>query len=428
MFKQIINSVVKEAGLLLKLRRVLSIFLLTSLFVSIFYAVPVMADFEKPPIFKAQSILKSKLLKGKYHTVNDQVKNDGLFNHYTIKSDFGSFKAGSTMDLEILVNEITAIADMIKVETDDTAVESLKTSGKKTVAGLKHLWNEPEETFKDAASSASSLFNRAKETVGERETSSAEDSKFEQLVGISKSKGMIATKYGVNVYSRNEILQEQLDRLGQADFAGGLGVGVASSFVPGIGGLILTTSGTARILNEAINNTPASKLWVDNKHKLEAMGIDEDTITLFLNNPSFSPALSTLLVTALDKMKGVDNRSLFIKVSLQASNPAMAKTITRISLMTAGYHKNISPLKSIATMARLTQGIRKDGSRIVLLPIDYITWSEQVADAAAGVRKAAKGSGTELWVLGSLSRQATEELEKLDWKIHTSAKAKLIVN
>ncbi len=427
MFKQVINPVVKEAELLLKLRKVIRICMFTSLSISIFSAVPAMADYEKPPGFKAQSILKADILKGKYHRVNDQVINDGFFNHYTIQSDFGSFKAGSTKDLKILLNEIAAIADIKKVETDDTAVAGLKSSGKKTVAGIKHLWHEPKETFKGAASSATSLFNRAKETVGERETSTAEDNKFEQLVGISKSKGIIASKYGVNVYSRNEVLQEQLDRLGRADFAGGLGVGIATSFVP-VGGLILTVSGTARILNDAINNTPASKLWVDNKHKLQAMGIDVDTITLFLNNPSFSPALSTVLVTALDKMKGVDNRALFIKVSLQANNPAMARTITRISVMTAAYHKNITPLKSIATMARLTQGIRKDGARIVLLPTDYITWNERVADAAAGVSKAAKGSATELWVLGSLSPQATTEFQNLDWKIHTNAGKKLILN
>lgn len=428
MFKQVINPVVKKTEQLLKLRRVIRICMFTSLSISIFCAVPALADYEKPPNFKAQSILKADILKGKHYTVNDQVINDGFFNHYTIRSDFGSFKADSTKDLKILLNEIAAIADMKKVETDDTAVAGLKSSGQKTVAGLKHLWNEPKETFKGAASSASSLFNRAKETVGERETSTAEDNKFEQLVGISKSKGIIASKYGVNVYSRNEVLQEQLDRLGRADFAGGLGVGIATGFVPGVGGLILTTSGTARILNDAINNTPASKLWVDNKHKLEAMGIDVDTITLFLNNPSFSPALSTVLVAALGKMKGVDNRALFIKVSLQASNPAMAETITRISVMTAGYHKNVAPLKSITTMARLTQGIRKDGAGIVLLPMDYITWNEMLADTAEEISKAAKGNGTELWVLGSLSQQATAEFQSLDWKIHTNAGKKLILN
>jgi len=63
-------------------------------------------------------------------------------------------------------------------------------------------------------------------------------------------------------------MQEELDRLGRADYVGGLGVGVMSSVVPGIGGLVLTTSSTARLLNEAINTTAASELWLQNKNKL----------------------------------------------------------------------------------------------------------------------------------------------------------------
>jgi len=171
-------------------------------------AVPVWAAYEKPPVLEAKSILKPELLKGKNHSVNGQVKNDGLFNHYTVESSFGTFKAGSTNDLKILVNEIAAIAAMKQVQTQDAAKESLKQSGQKTVTGVKNLFNDPQATLEGAASGVGSLFNRAKETVGRRETTGAEDSKVEQLVGISKSKGIIATKYGVNVYSRNKVLQK----------------------------------------------------------------------------------------------------------------------------------------------------------------------------------------------------------------------------
>jgi hypothetical protein len=236
---------------------------------------------------------------------------------------------------------------------------------------------------------------------------------------------MIASRYGVNVYSRNKVLQAELDRLGHADFYGGLGVGVATSFVPGVGGLALTASGTARLLNEAINTTPASELWLQNKNKLVAMGINGDTVELFLNNPSFSPAQSTVLVTALEAMKGVDNRELFVKVSLQAGDPVMAKTITRIAVMSAGYHKTIAPLKGVTPMARITKGVRKDGTRVVLLPADYMIWDKRVAEATDSVSSEAKGSNFELWVLGSLSKQATTELQELGWKIHTGAGPKL---
>jgi len=387
---------------------------------------PAWAAYETPPVLQATSILQPELLKGKYHKVNEQVKNDGLFNHYTVASKFGTFQAGSTRDLEVLVHEINAIAAMRKVETDETALAGLKQSGQNTVTGLKNLFNDPQTTLEGAASGVSSLFNRAKETIGKREAGDAEDSTFEQFVGISKSKGIIASKYGVNVYSRNNILQTELNRLGRADFAGGLGVGIASSFVPGVGGLVLTTSGTARLLNEAINTTPASELWLQNKNKLLAMNVDVDLVELFLNNPAFSPATSTVLVAALESMKGVNDRGLFIKVALQAADPAMANTITRIAVISAGYHKNIAPLQGFVPMARLTQGIRKDGTKVVLLPADYIIWNSLVAEAENAVRGQAKGNGLELWILGSLSRQATAELQQKGWQIHSTAGSRLL--
>lgn len=393
----------------------LTIFLLT---ISV---LPARAEYEKAPVLQAKSILKPELLKGQYHSVQDRVVNDGLFNHYTVESKFGTFQAGSTKDLKILVHEITAIAAMKQLKTDDTALASLKESGKNTATGLKNLFDDPQGTFEGAASGVGSLFNRARETVGKREITGAEDSRLEQLVGISKAKGEVATKFGVNVYSRNKVLQAELDRLGRADYVGGLGVGIASSIVPGIGGLVLTTSGTARLLNEAINTTPASELWLQNKNKLLAMGVDSHLVELFLNNPSFSPAQATVLVAALESMKGVKDRGLFIKVALQASDPAMAIIITRIAVMSAGYHGKVAPLKSLVPMGRLTQGVREDGTRVVLLPTDYITWNERVAEVSTAVSEKAKGAGLELWVLGSVSQQAVNELRNAGWKIHADA-------
>ena len=90
------------------------------------------------------------------------------------------------------------------------------------------------------------------------------------------------------------------------------------------------------------------------------MGMDEDTVELFLNNPSFTPALLTVIATALDSMKGVKNRELLIKVALQANDPEMAAIITEVAVMTAGYHKHISPLSRLAPMAHLSCGIKKE--------------------------------------------------------------------
>jgi len=395
------------------------------------YAYPVFAhtDFETPPILQAESILKPEIIKGEYHTVDDQVKNNGLFNHYTVETPFGKFNANSTRSLKQLVNEINAIAIMEKVETGDTAALAVKKSGENVVSGMKNLFTDPEGALEGAASGISSIFNRAKETIGKRETTNAEDSKVKQLIGMSKAKGQIANKYGVNVYSRNQRLQEELNRLGQADYLGGLGVGVATSFVPGVGGIVLSASGAARLLQEAINTTPASELWVQNKNKLLEMMSDADTVKLFLNNPVFSPDLQTVLVAALKALKGVANRELFVKVALQASDPDMAQTITAIAVMSAGYHKHIAPLKSFAPLARITRALRADGTFVVLLPTDYIVWSEKIADITKSLtnnQKKSEKAGLELWTLGAISQRTQSELETMSWKIHTDAGSRLI--
>jgi hypothetical protein len=77
-------------------------------------------------------------------------------------------------------------------------------------------------------------------------------------------------------------------------------------------------------------------------------------------------------------------------------------------------------------MARITMGIREDKSRVVLLPVDYLIWDQRVAEAATAVSPEGSGSNIELWVLGSLSKRATAELQKLGWKVYTDAGPRLI--
>lgn len=389
------------------------------------------AAYEEPGVLPASELLPPDMLKGPHHKVDEQVQNNGLFNQYKVDSSFGEFLAPSTSVLKFLINELNAIAEMKKVETDDTAIESLKQSGENTVEGIKNLFTDTEDTLKGAASGVQSLFNRASQTIGSREVTGAEDSKVQQLIGFSKSKGKIATAYHVNVYSRNQVLQKELDRLAWADYLGGLGVGVATSAIPGVGGIVLTTSGTARLLNEAINTTPASELWVQSKNKLAALGMDADTVELFLNNQMFSPAFYTVMTSALESMKGVGNLELFLKVALQASTPEMARLITETAVLTAGYHKHVQPLKKIVPMARITRAIDKKGGAVVLLPTDHIIWTEKVAGVIAEISDEVQSSGTgekELWVLGDVSRLMGSELKKAGWKVHTSVHDQLIMS
>ncbi len=388
--------------------------------------------FEPEAELQVSSLLSPELRNSDLYTIDEVVVNDGLFNHYNVRSVYGEFKVGSTRALRQLLAELQAVSLMKKVETKDTLTDAVVQSGKNTIDGVGNLVSDPQKTMEGAVAGVKSLLNRASQTVGKKKTTAGEDKKMEQLIGKSKSKGMIASKYGVTVYSLNPVLQAELDRLAWADYAGGIGVGLLQSAIPGVGGLLLTTTGTARLLNEVINTTPSSELWVRNKNKLIAMNIHPDTVELFLNNPSFSPALQTLMTEALEEMAGVANRDLLIKISLQAHNHRMASIITEMATMLAGYHRNVAPLQQFAPLGRILSAVTPTGTVVVAIPADHLLWTENVADAATwlvdSTKTATPAAKFELWVLGDFSKKAEAELQGMGWQLYPNAQVTLLPN
>jgi hypothetical protein len=192
---------------------------------------------------------------------------------------------------------------------------------------------------------------------------------------------------------------------------------------------VLSTSGAARLLNEVINTTPASELWVRNKNKLVTMKIDEDTVELYLNNPSFSPALQTTMVEALASMNDVANRALFIKIALQANTQEMARTITVMTALIAGYHKNVGPLLKVAPFGRFLYAKTKKGAAVLIFPADHILWTERVAKSATWLLEPGpdqeKPTGLQLWILGNFSTKAQTELKTIGWELHENVGATL---
>lgn len=248
-----------------------------------------------------------------------------------------------------------------------------------------------------------------------------------QLIGLSKSKARIANKFGVNVYSSNKVLEEELDRLGRADFIGGLSASFAKSFVPGAGALLLSASGASSALNEQINATDPSELWVQNKERLLGMQFDEETVKRFLNNPVFAPDRQTIFTIALKALEGVDNLDLFIQMAIKADNADAAQKITQLAVMSSSYHNHVKPLKRFEPLAPITRAVNADGAVVVLLPTDYVIWNQTVADAADSLADSLKSENAdvEIWTLGEFSQRAQTELQARGWKIHTDVEGKL---
>jgi hypothetical protein len=388
------------------------------------------SGYESIPVLSASKILPPELLTGPNHHVQERVTNDGFLNIYTIDSPFGQFKAVSTPMLRIRVQEINAIAAMDKLKGTSEYGKAVKESALDTMVAAKDMVFQPVRTLKTAVSGVGVAFRRAGDSVFGAKRSDAEDSRFKNLIGFSNYKRDYAYDLGVDVYSRNEVLQDRLNEISWVGFAGGLTVSGAMAAASGGAAIAMTAISTTRISTAIFKNQPPADLRRANTEKLTAMGIDPSTVEMFINESTFSPREQTLLVSALDEMSGVGDRERLVQLAALTNNVDMTFFRERQAEMYAGYHKAVTPLAQFVSIGQLAAARARDGALVFNVPLDYLVWTDAlgrlVANSDTLVNQLPGVRQKELWVTGSLSPRARAEMQRLGWKTYENAEALIV--
>ncbi|MGF1611090.1 MAG: hypothetical protein ACFCUQ_16920 [Kiloniellales bacterium] len=381
--------------------------------------------YETPPTLKASEILPENLVQGPDFRVKEEVVNDGVVNTYTIDSTFGQFSAVTTAKLRQRVGEVIALRQMETVRQSDTFQKSIVESGKDTLGTVQDVVTDPVGTVSGAVSGIGKAFARAGEGLFGSARSEAEDSRFESLIGLSKTKREYAFDFGVDVYSDNEVLQQRLDELARASYAGGLVYSAALSMVPGAAGLAISATGMTHLTNEIYRTTAPTDLRRMNRQKLTAMGVRQDAVDHFVDNAKFSPRDQTELVLALEKMPEAKNRELFILLATLTSDRDMALFRQRQAQMYAGYHRTVVPIDSFVAFGEFVGAHDRQGRIVFNVPLDYLVWTEWMAKVVSGVDKTiaaiAGVTGKEVVLAGSLSPYARQQFTERGWTVSDNA-------
>jgi hypothetical protein len=407
------------------------------LIVSAFWSLTPIADLlaqtgyePSPTTLKASRILPPELLAGPNHRVEEQVSNDGYLNTYRVGSKFGTFIAVSTPMLRKRISEINALVRMEQIEGTKEFTSSLKEAGTDTLVGFKNLVTQPVDTVKGAASGLAVAFRRAGDALTGPKRSDAEDSRVKDLIGFSKTKREYAYQLGVDAYTDNEKLQDRLNEISWAGYAGGITWAGAMAAVPGGAGLAITISGTHKLLNEVFRTTPPVDLRRMNAEKLKAMDVHPEVADAFLKNAVYSPRYQTLLVNALEEMKGVGNRATFVRLAAATANKDLAYFRERQGEMYAGYHKAVTPVATFVALGEFA-AVRTSKDEIVFnVPLDHLVWSEAMAKlltaADARVTELTRPTNKQLWVTGTVSPRAKKEIESRGWQVQERSEERLL--
>ena len=231
------------------------------------------------------------------------------------------------------------------------------------------------------------------------------------MLGVNKAARKWAQKVGVDPYTTNPILKKALTDLGRIDAAGGI---AAKVVVP----IPMVVSGTASVGNLVWAKDPEEVLKI-NEQKFKDLGVGADVIKQMYLSKGFSLSLHTRFATNLAEVH-VPGCGDYVATAAESDTEREALFFVEGAEMLARFHKT-TPVVSVLPDSRALVAKTKDGRAVVLLPVDWVSWTEAYEKALGEVEKRAKAelgaTKLELRMTGTMSTVAKKEMAGRGWSV-----------
>ena len=216
--------------------------------------------YEPAPVLSASKILPPELLSGPNHRVQERVTNDGYLNTYQIDSKFGTFTAISTAVLRKRIGEINAMVVMEKVQGSKEYLDSIKEGGLDAMTSAMSLITSPVKSLTGAVQGLGRSFFPGRGESDWRQAQPVRGFAHQRRDRLLDYQKAVRLSVRRRCLSDNQKLQDMLNRISWAGYAGSLTWSAAMSAVPGGAGVAMTVVGTNKLLNQVFQNTPPVEL------------------------------------------------------------------------------------------------------------------------------------------------------------------------
>jgi hypothetical protein len=379
---------------------------------------PASNGYETPGLVKAEDFLPKSVFAEKKIFVEKTAENNGLQNTYRIRAGTEEYKVtGSSAAVERL-QEFRAINQLRQISTANAFKSGLKQSAKSTYETGRQMVRDPLAAAKKVPQGASRFFGKVKGFLSQDEEESDQKSSpteaIKGFLGVDDAKRKLAARLGVDVYSRNQTLQEELDRVASAVAGGGLAFDIGTLPIGGAAGVGLTAIGIEQTVDGLINNSSQENLRKWNEQKLSQLGANRDLITEFLNHPWYTLRQETVITTALGK--AAIDPTIFLEAANKALTEEDARYFENVAKLLAAYVQKATPLQSFRLQDGLICAVDRNGVLVVPVSLDYAIWTATVAqrvDSLAGlVSNDPNIKSVEIWTDGKASDRVKAELGK----------------
>ena len=361
-------------------------------------------------------VLPADRVAGPHYKIRDTVFADGYMHSFRVDTDYGVFDVTGDYALRKLLKELQAIAKMREIKKTEVYAKALKESALSPLAFTKGVLTQPVETLTGIPKGVGKLFSNAATGLTSKRDPS-QDSRLAAALSMSSYKREYAYVFGVDPYSTNKVLQEELNSLGWAGAAGSLTVSAALAPFGGPAAMVISYTRLAQTFNNLIKEKNPEELREINGKKLGAMGVAPELAKKFLDHPNFTPRHDNIIVGSLEMMGGAKGRDQFLKFALKASDEDSANFIQNMAETLRGYYETVAPIKEIKLLSGVTVAQAGNQTVVVPFPLDYGVWTVNAETVLKELQAKSKQAGLkgklEMWVTGTVSPKAKEQVGKL---------------
>jgi len=359
------------------------------------------ATFEKPGYYPAQFLAPGVPLRGDQYAVRDKAYDDGLVATFWIDSNTGEmYTAVGKQQLYQRIAEIYAIAQLRQMDSGKEFGDSVGNGAKNTVTAVGKTLSDPGAAIASVPQGVSKFFG----SLGEKlkgGKSDYEDKAYSNVLGASKAKRSLAIQLGVNPYSTNKTLIDELNRVGWSEAGGTVLIHLATAAIPAGAGMALNMNRTAQA--EIVENDP-SQLNIINRKKLEEVGVSDDTANLLLKHKWYSPVHRTVITEALVSLGPDCGQDVFLKVAQRASSEVDADYFQQAAQLIELYNQSRARVRHIIHSGNTVSFLDANGNWVFPVPFDYALWTENVHQRSQHAFAArASGQPILLYTTGQLS-------------------------
>ena len=360
---------------------------------------------------------------GPNYTIQTPVRSDGLMRNYLLATPYGEIQIQGDEMLKMRLNEFVALSLLEKVSGSNTFAKSLVEAGLNPLKYTGRLITNPIGTVQSTLGGIGAMFGRI--GSGLNNAGKTQDDPLAGLLGVTSERRTIAAAYGVDPYTDFAPLDAKLKQLSEAAALGGLAVSGALLAVPGAAGIVVSNLSTANKLdNIAISDLAlqytAAQILDLNRAKLTAMGVSSELNAVILANRNYTPIDMAAMVAALDSMKDVAGRPVFIDRAAAADTRATAFFMRRLAELMA---KEARPrgYAQIVALGGLPFALTRDGRIVTVAPIDALSWTPESAARFGSFtterRALAPKSTGELRITGQATALAKKQLKAEGWSV-----------